>query len=399
MAQSGFPTLRPGTRSPGSGCHLGNGGVFIVRGSVAPLRSMGTTWTSTFLPDAAHIDRRGLDLVTGLVAAVLVVVPLIVGQSLGSLNGAVFATLGALNLVLAMAARPRITRFPPLAAAAISNASALALGTLVGTTGLWEIPLVALGVGTSLVLASWAGFDSIGLVTAVMFAVGIGIPGGSGPAALDRFILALLGGAWAVVGIALLGPLLARRSLAARTASPPGEARDSPGVLHASPASSLHIRYAILVSITTAAGLAVALAFGLSRDYWIMLTVLVSLRATIATTFSTSFLRILGTTGGAAIALGITLSIPSPWVLTVLLFGFAVGLFATRWVNYGIYAVFLTPFIIILLNIAYPGDWQLAILRVVDTVIGGALAISAATLWWVGDRAQRTGPPVSLSRA
>lgn len=373
-------------------------GAFKVRAGVPSPASMGNTWASTFLRDATRVHRQGLDLMTGLVAATLIIVPLLVGQALGSLNAGVFATLGALNVVLAIAARPRVTRVPPLSVAALANASALALGTLAGTTGFAEVPFVALGVGLILVTASWAGFDSIGLVTAVMFAVGIGIPGGSGPEAFDRFVPALLGGLWVVGGIAIVGPGLARRD---RTRA--GEATGAPSSPapepSAAPLSRLHIRYAVLVALTTAAGLGIALAFGLPRDYWIMLTVLCSLRAGIATTFSASFLRIVGTIGGAGIALGLTTSIASPWVLGTLLFLFALALFATRWVNYGIYTLFLTPFVILLLNIAYPGDWQLAILRVLDTVIGGGLAVSVATLWWLRNRLERTGPPVVAARA
>lgn len=361
---------------------------------------MGMTWASAFLHNATRVDRKALNLITGLVAAILVIVPLLVGQAAGTLDGGVFATLAAVNLLLATAARPPVSRFPPLAAAALSNAAALALGTIVGTTGWVGVPLVALGVGIILVSAGRAGFDSIGLVASVMFVVGIGIPGASLPAALDRLVFALFGGFWVILGLTIARTLFLRRGYsglseeAEHPTAPPEPSAPAP-----SPMARVHVRYATLVAVTTAAGLAISLAFGLPRDYWIMLTVLVSLRASISTTFSATFLRIVGTIGGAVIALGLTLFIANPWILGAFLFLFAMALFATRWVNYGIYALFLTPFIILLLNVAYPGDWQLAVLRIFDTVMGGALAVTVATLWWLRNRVEHTGPPIAAAPA
>lgn len=360
--------------------------------------SMGMTWASAFLRDATRVDRKGLNLITGLVAGIVIIVPLLAGEGAGSIAGGVFATLGALNLLMAIAARPPVARFPPLAAAALSNAGALALGTIIGTTGWVEVPLVALGIGIILVSASRAGFDSIGLVTAIMLAVGVGIPGGSGPEALERLVLALLGGFWAILGLAIARPILLRRGYFGaneeiqRPTTPLRPSAPAPV-----PVSRVHVRYAILVAGTTAVGLAISLALGLPRDYWVMLTVLVSLRASIATTFSASFLRIVGTIGGAGVAVGLTVFIVNPWVLGALLFLFAMALFATRWVNYGIYTLFLTPFVILLLSLAYPGDWQFAFVRVFDTVLGGGLAITVATLWWLRDRVEHTGPPIADS--
>jgi len=99
---------------------------------------MGGTWVSVFLHDATRVERRRFDLLTGVVAAVLVIVPRVMGRAVGTPNGGVFATLGAPNLLLATAASPRATRFPPLAVAAFSNASAFALGTIAGTTLWWR---------------------------------------------------------------------------------------------------------------------------------------------------------------------------------------------------------------------------------------------------------------------
>jgi len=39
------------------------------------------------------------------------------------------------------------------------------------------------------------------------------------------------------------------------------------------------------------------------------------------------------------------------------------------------------PFIIILLNIYYPGQWYLSFIRILDVAIGGAIAVAMVCLW------------------
>jgi hypothetical protein len=46
--------------------------------------------------------------------------------------------------------------------------------------------------------------------------------------------------------------------------------------------------------------------------------------------------------------------------------------------------IFLVPFVIILINIIYPGQWQLAEIRIVDVVIGGAIVV--LTVYLLGIR-------------
>jgi uncharacterized membrane protein YccC len=80
------------------------------------------------------------------------------------------------------------------------------------------------------------------------------------------------------------------------------------------------------------------------------------------------------------LAAAITLETSSVYVLLPLLFVFAILTFASRGVNFGLVQIFLTPFIIILINIIYPGEWYLAFYRILDVVIGVFLAIIAVYL-------------------
>ena len=48
--------------------------------------------------------------------------------------------------------------------------------------------------------------------------------------------------------------------------------------------------------------------------------------------------------------------------------------------NYGLYVVFLTPFVVLMLNIAAPGHWQIGLVRIFDNLTGGVLALAVAYL-------------------
>jgi uncharacterized membrane protein YccC len=91
-------------------------------------------------------------------------------------------------------------------------------------------------------------------------------------------------------------------------------------------------------------------------------------------------MMVLGTIIGALIAAVITLENSNPYLRLVLLFSFAVMLYTTMRVNVILTQIFLVPFIIILLNIYYPGEWYLSFIRILDVAIGGAIAVAMVYL-------------------
>jgi hypothetical protein len=70
-------------------------------------------------------------------------------------------------------------------------------------------------------------------------------------------------------------------------------------------------------------------------------------------------MMVFGTIIGALIAAVITLENSNPYLRLALLFSFAVVVFATMRVNIILTQIFLVPFIILLLNIYYSGEWYL----------------------------------------
>ena len=212
----------------------------------------------------------------------------------------------------------------------------------------------------------WA---QVGTFTAIAFAVGVGLPGFSADAAVLRSSYSLLGGLWALVGVELHRLVVSRN----RSAGPRIAANQTLSLSEA-------LRSAFLIGIASALGFAIGFALGLPRDFWVVITIIITVRPSISLTISFTSMMAIGAVIGALIAAAITLETSDPFLLSALLFVFAVLMFASRGVNLGLVQVFLTPFIIILLNIIYPGEWYLAFYRILDVAIGVAIAITMVSL-------------------
>jgi len=351
-----------------------------------------TPLVRTVAQDSRRFRWAEFDLPTGARAALFTIVPLLVGYAAGQVEAGVLATLGALNLF--MAQHPGRAGDPPrwLVVAAFANAGAFGLGTLIDTAPYGvEVYLVGLLVWAFLAAGTSPGKSQIALIAAVMLVVPVGLPGGTALDAGPRALYVLLGGSWG-----LLGALLPRWVPRLRTWTRSVTLPPPPPIHHG-------IRRAVfpgIVAATVAVGFYVGLRLDLVRDFWVMLTILVALRPDLAATFSTATMRILGTIAGAAIAYGLTVSVPEVPVLVVLLAVSATLTFATRTVNYIFYATSLTVFVIVLLELSFAGGPGVAVVRVVDTLIGGALALATGALLWVLYRAERRAglaEPGSLS--
>jgi uncharacterized membrane protein YccC len=130
-----------------------------------------------------------------------------------------------------------------------------------------------------------------------------------------------------------------------------------------------------VTALAAAIGLAIGLTLGLPRDIWIMVTVIIAIRPGVGPTINSTIVLVIGTTVGALVAAAVTLGMASLDVLEVLLFVFAFGMYASRLVNQALFQALLTPFLITLLNIIYPGDWWFALVRIADVIIGGVIAV------------------------
>ncbi|MFY9985411.1 MAG: FUSC family protein [Chthoniobacterales bacterium] len=145
---------------------------------------------------------------------------------------------------------------------------------------------------------------------------------------------------------------------------------------------SSSFRHALRLAVASALAALAASAFHVTRGYWIPMTVVVVLKPNFGGTLHKAIQRITGTVAGAVLAAILLLCVhDSGWLLLIL----AVLSFATmalRWANYVAFSFALTPMIMVMLDLAHPGTATDSFLRLVHTIIGGALAIVCGYLFF-----------------
>ncbi|RBY82479.1 FUSC family protein [Geodermatophilus sp. TF02-6] len=120
----------------------------------------------------------------------------------------------------------------------------------------------------------------------------------------------------------------------------------------------------------------------IERPYWVLLTVAIVLKPDFGSVFTRAVQRGVGTVLGVLLGSLLLSVLPrSPWVLVAM--AAAAGLLPwARGANFGLLSVFLTPVIILLLDLAVPGGSGLVGARLLDTLIGCAIVLVFGYLLW-----------------
>ncbi|ARF49599.1 MULTISPECIES: YccS family putative transporter [Pantoea] len=150
--------------------------------------------------------------------------------------------------------------------------------------------------------------------------------------------------------------------------------------LHLSPASAL-FRHAVRMSIVMCVGYGFIQITGLERGYWILLTSLFVCQPNYSATQRRLALRIGGTLAGIALGLPLLWLVPSIEGQLVLIVVTGVMFFAFRQVQYAHATLFITLLVLFCFNLLGEG-FEVALPRVVDTLLGCALAWLAVTFIW-----------------
>jgi uncharacterized membrane protein YccC len=152
--------------------------------------------------------------------------------------------------------------------------------------------------------------------------------------------------------------------------------------------ASVVLHHALRIAIVPALAVAITQTLDLNHGYWVTLTVVVILQPFAAMTRQKALQRVAGTILGGMVAAGLSALFHDAIGVLVLIAIFTMLCVALLPLNYGAYAVFGTPAFVLLAE-SSAGDWHLAGLRIVNTLLGGALALAGARFLWPGDERNR----------
>ncbi|GAB3350817.1 FUSC family protein [Modestobacter lapidis] len=122
----------------------------------------------------------------------------------------------------------------------------------------------------------------------------------------------------------------------------------------------------------------------LDRPYWVLLTVAIVLKPDFGSVFTRAVQRGAGTLLGVLLGSLLLSFLPRDdgwWVLLTMALA-AGALPWARAANFGLFSVFQTPLIILLLELAEPGGVGLVTARLVDTLIGCGIVLVIGYLLW-----------------
>jgi uncharacterized membrane protein YccC len=167
------------------------------------------------------------------------------------------------------------------------------------------------------------------------------------------------------------------------TSAAPPETEGALAVLRAqlTPSSSA-LRHAVRLAVALMVAVVAYRSLSLGRGYWVPLTVLFVLKPDYGTTFARGIGRAAGTMLGVALAWALVTALsPSDAAIVALLAFLTLAAYALYPANYALFSVLLT--IVIALLAQFGGGSPIGALedRLLDTALGGAIALAAFALW------------------
>ena len=136
------------------------------------------------------------------------------------------------------------------------------------------------------------------------------------------------------------------------------------------------IRYAIRLSITAALASELYHRMGIQSGYWVPMTALLVQKPAFSETLSRAIMRTGGTILGATLATLIAAHLNlSPWTLVALTTFFAFWCFATVSVNYAVFSLCITSYIVFLLALNQTPGPEIAFRRAYCTTFGALIAL------------------------
>jgi len=311
---------------------------------------------------------------------------LCVGLAVGHPTAGMIVAGGAVNIGFGAKQNIDNSQLLPMIFATFGTAISIFVGMMAGHGNFVLVGMAALwGFGYGMLTIREGGYAWVGQQCVVMLIVGSAFPASAQPAA-ERSLLVLAGGALQVLTSSIILRLFGklREHLWALTGYIQAEQVALRLAVHQAAASwkdgrleNTALPYSLRLAITLAVSTEIYRQMHFASGYWIPMTALLVLKPGLADTVSRAIARTLGTVAGAwLISIFIAHFTPSPLTLVVFTVLFTWLSYGVQNVNYALFAVCVTGYIVFLLALDKLPEIEIAHRRAVCTVIGGGLALA-----------------------
>ncbi len=332
------------------------------------------------------MDWSQFDPLGGVRGMLGVALPLAAGFLLGNLTDGVITASGALALGVGSFQKNKQ-----------SHPGAILLGGLVMGLSTWIGTLAGHWLWLSVLCVALWGFvggllfelnlptSFVGNKAILAILIAGGYPSGL-EQALHRALLVFLGGLVQSLLALLEGPLRERWGGRARVSGEaPSLSKTLPAFLSNLKPPSPLFQGALRLSLALAASDILSRFLGAQRAYWMPMTVLIILRPEFDQTFGRGLGRMAGTLAGVGLATALTLWLhPQAWMLALLILLFSWLCFTLFAVNYALFAVALTAYVVFMVTMGGVPEAAAARDRVIGNLAGGFFALAVFLLWPVG---------------
>ncbi len=145
---------------------------------------------------------------------------------------------------------------------------------------------------------------------------------------------------------------------------------------------SAAFRHAIRSALCFTLALWLGRTLGIGHGYWAPMTVAIVLRADYAATLSFGVLRVAGTILGLILTTALLHVLPAdPWVRLAIMALLCTGFRYFGTVHYGVAVTSLTGMVVLLLALAGEAPEPTMVARLLNTIVGSAMALAAYGLW------------------
>jgi hypothetical protein len=322
-------------------------------------------------------------------AIITIAIALLLGYLTGHESAGAIAAGAAYSVGFAVFHETLASRLLSMGLLTLGIASATLIGSL-GADYTWLVMLLVIiaainfGVLSSLSpTAGWMGQQcGVYVIVSSYFKLGLHF-------AVGRTAMVLLGGALVMLLHALFFHLVSHPTMRAEAATPPLRTRlqARASQLWSRLRNEIHFTgdtasYTVRMAITLLLCTAIYRHFHIRNGYWLPMTALLVLKPQWSATLSRGIARLVGTVAGAGMALllarTLTLNTPVIFALVVLC---AWACYAMQAVNYAVFSLFTTLYIVFLFRFGGFSQTSAAHIRLFNTALGGAIALLIDAIW------------------